>query len=133
MPDRIFATGGGEPIAKRLYAAAGIGPKDIDVALVYDHFSPLVIIQLEDYGFCARGEGGPFVESGAIRKDGVIPTNTHGGHLSEAYVIGMTHIREAVEQLRGAAVNQVKDARFALVTGGPSPNPMSGAILRSDA
>lgn len=131
MPESHFATAGGEHTARRLYEQAGIAPKDIDVALLYDHFSPLVVMQLEDYGFCARGEGGPLVESSAIRKDGSIPVNPHGGHLSEGYVIGMTHIREAVEQLRGTAVNQVAEARFALVTGGPAPIPMSGAILRN--
>jgi acetyl-CoA acetyltransferase len=131
MPDAVFASAGGEFVAQRLYERAGIAAKDIDVALIYDHFSPLVILQLEDYGFCPRGEGGPFVESGAIRLTGSIPVNPHGGHLSEAYVIGMTHIREAVEQLRGQAVNQVAGARFALVTGGPAPIPMSGAILRN--
>jgi acetyl-CoA acetyltransferase len=131
MPDAVFASAGAEPVARRLYAQAGVGPQDIDVALIYDHFSPLVVLQLEDYGFCARGEGGPFVESGAIRQTGSIPVNPHGGHLSEAYVIGMTHIREAVEQLRGNAVNQIEDAQFALVTGGPAPIPMSGAILRN--
>lgn len=131
MPDAVFTSAGSEVVARRLYAQAGIEPSDIDVALIYDHFSPLVILQLEDYGFCSRGEGGPFVESGAIRQTGSIPVNPHGGHLSEAYVIGMTHIREAVEQLRGQAVNQIPGARFALVTGGPAPIPMSGAILRS--
>lgn len=131
MPEPVFTSAGAEPIARRLYDAAGIGPQDIDVALIYDHFSPLVIMQLEDYGFCPRGEGGAFVESGAIRLDGAIPVNPHGGHLSEAYVIGMTHIREAVEQLRGVAVNQIAGARFALVTGGPAPLPMSAAILRN--
>jgi acetyl-CoA acetyltransferase len=131
MPEPVFTSAGGGSIAARLYAQAGIGPQDIDVALIYDHFSPLVLMQLEDYGFCPRGEGGPFVESGAIRLNGTIPVNPHGGHLSEAYVIGMTHIREAVEQLRGVAVNQIPQARFALVTGGPAPIPMSGAILRN--
>lgn len=131
MPDAKFVTAGGEHTARRLYAQAGVGPDDIDVALLYDHFSPLVLMQLEDYGFCARGEGGPLVESGALRKGGAIPVNPHGGHLSEAYVIGMTHIREAVQQLRGEAANQIPDARLALVTGGPAPIPMSGAILRN--
>jgi acetyl-CoA acetyltransferase len=116
-------------VAERLWATSGYRPEDIDVALIYDHFSPLVIMQLEDFGFCKRGEGGPFVESGAIRLDGAIPVNPHGGHLSEGYVVGVTHIREAVEQLRGVAVNQVKDAKTALVTGGPSPIPMTAAIL----
>jgi acetyl-CoA acetyltransferase len=131
MPDAVFSSAGAELVARRLYAQAGVAPQDIDVALFYDHFSPFVILQLEDYGFCLRGEGGPFVESGAIRQTGSIPVNPHGGHLSEAYVIGMTHIREAVEQLRGQAVNQIAGAQFALVTGGPAPIPMSGAILRN--
>ena len=129
MPDDQFTTAGSAHTARRLYARAGVTAKDIDVALIYDHFSPLVIMQLEDYGFCERGEGGALVESGAIRLDGSIPVNPHGGHLSEAYVIGMTHIYEAVEQLRGTAINQVADAELALVTGGPAPIPVSGAIL----
>ncbi|CAN7516312.1 hypothetical protein LJR219_003615 [Phenylobacterium sp. LjRoot219] len=127
--DAAFTTAGASAVARRLYQQAGLRPQDIDVALLYDHFSPLVVMQLEDYGFCAPGEGGPFVESGAIRLDGAIPVNPHGGHLSEAYVVGMTHIREAVEQLRGTAVNQVGSAATALVAGGPAPVPMTGAIL----
>jgi acetyl-CoA acetyltransferase len=130
MPEETYVSAGEEPVARRLYEAAGITPAEVDVALLYDHFSPLVLSQLEDYGFCPRGEAGPFVAGGALRIDGAIPTNTHGGHLSEAYVIGMTHIREAVEQLRGVAVNQVEDATFALVSGGPAPIPLSGVILR---
>jgi acetyl-CoA acetyltransferase len=129
MPDDVFASAGAAAIAERLYGDSGLSASDIDVALLYDHFSPLVIMQLEDYGFCKRGEGGPFVESGAIRADGTIPVNPHGGQLSECYVIGMTQIREAVEQLRGTAINQVADAKLALITGGPAPIPMSGAIL----
>jgi acetyl-CoA acetyltransferase len=132
QPDETFTTAGAVPVAQRLYETTGIGPQDIDVALIYDHFSPLVIMQLEDFGFCKRGEGGPFVESGAIRLDGSIPVNPHGGHLSEAYVVGVTHIREAVEQLRGTAVNQVKGAITALVTGGPAPTPMTAAILSNE-
>lgn len=129
MPDDVFASAGAEALGQRLYGKAGVRPADIDVALLYDHFSPLVLMQLEDYGFCGRGEGGPFVESGAIRGGGAIPVNPHGGHLSECYAIGMTHIREAVEQLRGTAVNQVPRAGLALVSGGPAPIPMSAAIL----
>ncbi len=131
MSDESFASSGNRPIAKRLYKKAGLGADDIDVALIYDHFTPMVLMQLEDYGFCKIGEGGAFVESGAIRyKGGSIPVNPHGGQLSEAYIIGMTHIREAVEQLRGTAINQVEDAELALVTGGPAPIPVSGLILR---
>jgi acetyl-CoA acetyltransferase len=130
MPDEYFASSGHRPIAHRLYEAAGVGPGDIDVALIYDHFTPMVLMQLEDYGFCARGEGGPFVGEGHIRwPGGSIPVNTHGGNLSEAYLIGSTHVREGVEQLRGTAVNQVQGAELALVTGGPAPLPTSGLIL----
>jgi acetyl-CoA acetyltransferase len=131
MPDEYFASSGHRPVAKRLYEMAGVGPDEVDVALLYDHFSPLVLMQLEDYGFCGIGEGGPFVAEGNIRwPDGRIPVNTHGGHLSEAYIIGMTHVREAVEQLRGVAVNQVEGAEIALVTGGPASLPVSGTLLR---
>ncbi len=131
QPDDYFASSGHRPVAKRLYEMAGVGPADVDVALLYDHFSPMVLMQLEDYGFCPIGEGGPFVAEGNIAwPDGKIPVNTHGGHLSEAYIIGMTHVREAVEQLRGVAVNQVAGAEIALVTGGPASLPVSGTLLR---
>jgi acetyl-CoA acetyltransferase len=129
-PDDEFASSGHRPVAKRLFEMAGVTPADVDVALLYDHFSPLVIMQLEDYGFCPIGEGGPFVAEGNMRwPDGSIPVNTHGGNLSEAYIIGMTHIREAVEQIRGTAVNQVEGAEIALVTGGPAALPVSGTLL----
>ena len=130
-PDEEFASSGHRPVAQRMYEMAGVGPSDVDVALLYDHFSPLVVLQLEDYGFCPVGEGGPFVEDGNIRfGTGSIPVNTHGGNLSDAYIIGMTHIVEAVEQLRGTAVNQVEGAEIALVTGGPASLPVSGTLLR---
>ncbi len=131
MPEEYFASSGHRPVAKRLYEMAGVGPEDIDVALLYDHFSPMVLMQLEDYGFCPIGESGRFVEKGSIRwPDGSIPVNTHGGNLSEAYIIGMTHVTEAVEQIRGTAINQVEGAELALVTGGPAPIPTSSLILR---
>ena len=133
MNDPDFASSGHAPIAKRLWAQSGLSPQDIDVALLYDHFSPMVIMQLEDYGFCEKGEGGAFVESGAIRYNGgSIPVNTHGGQLSEAYIIGMTHLLEGVEQIRGTAINQVPNAKFALATGGPATLPVSGTILGVD-
>ncbi|MCY1445766.1 hypothetical protein D9M71_622950 [compost metagenome] len=134
MSDEYFASSGHKSIADRLYDKAGMKPADIDVALIYDHFTPMVIMQLEDYGFCGKGEGGPFVESGAIRfGTGSLPVNPHGGQLSEAYIIGMTHILDAVEQLRGTAINQVSNAETALVTGGPASLPVSGLILRRSA
>ncbi|HUV09614.1 MAG TPA: thiolase [Acidimicrobiia bacterium] len=133
MPDDEFASSGHRPVAERLWAMAGGGPADVDVALLYDHFSPMVLMQLEDYGFCGIGESGPFVADGNIRwPNGALPVNTHGGNLSEAYIIGMTHVKEAVEQIRGTAVNQVAGAEVALVTGGPASIPVSSLLLASE-
>ncbi|MEV4254771.1 acetyl-CoA acetyltransferase [Spirillospora sp. NPDC049652] len=117
-------------MAPRLYAMAGVTPSDIDVAELYDCFTYSVLVQLEDYGFCPKGEGGPFVESG----EGP-PVNTHGGFLSEGYVHGINHIAEAVAQLRGdAGDRQVPDARVALSTAQPGYvlAGTSALILRSD-
>ena len=125
-----FASSGHRNVAKQLYEMAGVGPEDIDVACFYDHFSPMVLMQVEDYGLCPIGEGGPFIADGNIRLGGKVPVNTHGGNLSEAYIIGMTHIVECVEQIRGTAINQVEGAEYALCTGGPAVIPMSGSILR---
>ena len=131
IPEEEFPSSGHRPVAKRLFEMAGVTPGDVDVALLYDHFSPLVLMQLEDYGFCPIGEGGRFIGDGNIRYGtGTLPVNTHGGNLSEAYIIGMTHVREAVEQIRGTAVNQVDGAEIALVTGGPASLPVSGTLLR---
>ncbi|MEV4113947.1 acetyl-CoA acetyltransferase [Nonomuraea sp. NPDC049695] len=107
-------------LAPRLYAQAGLGPGDIDVAELYDCFTYSVVVQLEDYGFCGKGEGGPYVASGATALDGPLPVNTHGGFLSEGYVHGMNHIAEAVSQLRGdAGDRQVVGAEVALSTAQP--------------
>ena len=106
-------------IADDLWRSAGVGPKDIDVAEIYDCFTYSVIMQLEGLGFCKEGEGGPFAASGALRRDGTLPTNTHGGLLSEAYIHGFNHVIEAVEQLRGVSgTRQIKDAEIALTTAG---------------
>ncbi|MDP4509461.1 thiolase C-terminal domain-containing protein [Nonomuraea turcica] len=107
-------------LAPRLYTQAGLGPEDVDVAEIYDCFTYSVIVQLEDYGFCAKGEGGPYVASGATALDGPLPVNTHGGFLSEGYVHGVNHIAEAVSQLRGdAGDRQVPGAEVALSTAQP--------------
>jgi acetyl-CoA acetyltransferase len=112
-----------------LYRRAGLGPADIDVAQLYDCFSITVLLQLEDWGFCKKGEGGPFVESGAVELDGQIPINTGGGHLSEGYIHGMNHIVEGVRQIRGTSSNQVPGAETCLVTSTALP-PGSALILR---
>ena len=80
-----------------------------------------MILQLEAYGFCGKGEGGPMAASGALRMGGELPINTGGGHLSEGYVHGMNHIVQAVRQLRGEADMQVPDAELCMCTGGPLP------------
>ncbi|MEU7862522.1 acetyl-CoA acetyltransferase [Nonomuraea sp. NPDC049141] len=118
-------------LAPRLYAQAGLGPADIDVAELYDCFTYSVIVQLEDYGFCAKGEGGPYVASGATALDGPLPVNTHGGFLSEGYVHGINHIAEAVSQLRGdAGDRQVAGAEVALSTAQPGYIlPATSALL----
>ncbi|MBN9068761.1 MAG: transporter, partial [Rhizobiales bacterium] len=106
-------------IRDELWGSAGIGPSDIDVAEIYDCFTYSVLMQLEGFGFCGEGEGGPFVESGAIRREGKLPVNTHGGLLSEAYIHGFNHVLEAVRQLRGdAGERQIADAEIALTTAG---------------
>ena len=84
-------------------AMAGLAPKDVDVCQIYDCYTYTVIVSLEDYGFCAKGEGGPFVASGALGPGGSLPTNTGGGELSAYYMWGMTPISEGILQARGTA------------------------------
>ena len=116
--DNMVTLGGAESGAAA-FRMAGIGPEDVDVAQIYDCFTYIVLTTLEDYGFCKKGEGGPFVASGALELDGLLPTNTSGGQLSEGHVEGMLQIVEAVHQLRRdrPADRQVKDAEIAIVSG----------------
>ena len=127
---------GARHMAPRLYGMAGLSPSDVDVAMLYDCFTFAVLLQLEDYGFCERGEAGDFVLSGATRLSGNLPVNTHGGFLSEGYAHGMNHVVEAVLQLRGqAGARQVSDANIALSTGAPGyvGGVTSAVLLRGDA
>jgi len=116
-------------VAETLYRRAGLGPGDVDVAQFYDCFTITVLLQLEDYGFCAKGEGGPFAASGALDKGGTLPINTSGGHLSEGYIHGLNHIVEGVRQIRGTSTSQVAGAEVCLVTSGV-PVTTSALILR---
>jgi 17-hydroxy-3-oxo-4-pregnene-20-carboxyl-CoA lyase len=118
-------------VARQLWAATGLGPDDIDVAILYDHFTPFVLCQLEEFGFCGRGEAKDFLRDGSIGVGGRLPVNTHGGQLGEAYIHGMNGIAEAVRQVRGQSVNQVPRAEHVLVTAGTGV-PTSGLILGPD-
>ena len=115
-------------VAKQLYEASRLSPKEIDAAMIYDHFGPTVLPQLEGYGFCERGEAKDFVKDGNIGVGGILPVNTHGGQLGEAYLHGMNGITEAVRQIRGTSVNQVNGVSNILVTGAAGTTT-SGAIL----
>jgi acetyl-CoA acetyltransferase len=118
--------------AKRLWANAHVGPDDVKVAQLYDAFSPLIPLSLEGYGFCERGEGGPFTDNGAIEgPGGRLPVNTSGGGMSEAYVHGFNLILEGVRQIRGTSTCQVPDADVSLVTSGEGV-PTSAVILTKD-
>lgn len=105
--------------SKKAYSMAGLGPSDIDMFSVYDCFTYMVLVQLEDYGFCKKGEGGPFAASGALGLGGQLPTNTAGGQLSEGHTEGMLQIVEAARQVRHdhGPDRQVKDAEVAMVSG----------------
>jgi acetyl-CoA acetyltransferase len=116
-------------VARQLYGMSGLGPDDIDAAILYDHFSPAVPLQLEELGFCGRGEARHFIADGNLAIDGRLPTNTNGGQLGEAYIHGINGIAEGVRLVRGASVNQpAKDVTNVIVTGGPAV-PTSGLIL----
>jgi acetyl-CoA acetyltransferase len=96
-----------------VHEMAEVGREDVDALMIYDNFTPIVVFALEGFGYCGKGEGGPFVENGALELGGRIPTNTNGGHLSESYMQGWNLQIEAVRQLRGGlGERQVPDAEI---------------------
>lgn len=119
-------------VARQLWRQAGIGVDDLDAAIVYDAFTPMVLLQLEEYGFCARGEAAAALKDGTFDLDGRWPLNTHGGQLGEGYLHGVNGIAEGVRLVRGDSTNQpAKEIGHVLVTGG-SPVPHSGLVLSAD-
>ena len=115
-------------VARQLWAQSGLKTDDIKTAVLYDHFTPFVLAQLEEFGFCGRGEAGDFVKDGHLGLDGSLPTNTNGGQLGEAYIHGLNGIAEAVRLIRGHSCNQVADVENVVVTSGAAV-PTSALIL----
>lgn len=115
-------------VANQLWQQSGLTPDDIQTAVLYDHFTPFVMTQLEEFGFCKRGEAKEFVLAGHHARGGRLPINTHGGQLGEAYIHGMNGIAEGVRQVRGSAANQVNNVHNVVVTAGTGV-PTSGLIL----
>ena len=103
-------------LSAELWRQSGLGPKDIDVALIYENFSPIVFMALEGHGFCGPGEAKGFIQDGNIALTGSLPVNTHGGLLGEGYIHGVNNLLEGVRQIRGSAANQIADAEHVLVS-----------------
>lgn len=118
--------------ARNAFDMAGVGPRDMDAAMIYDCFTFEVLHQLEEAGFCKEGESGSFVAGGGIGPQGTLPVNTHGGLLAEAHMLGMNHIIEAVRQLRGeAGARQLASPRWVAVSGWGGMCDGTFAVLRS--
>ncbi|MGH0038545.1 MAG: lipid-transfer protein [Myxococcota bacterium] len=115
-------------VAKQLWATSGLGPGDIDAAVIYDAFTSIVLFQLESFGFCERGEAKDFVKDGNLGLSGRLPTNTHGGQLSEAYIHGVNGIVEGTRMIRGTSTNQPEKNDHVLVTAGVGV-PTSAMVL----
>ncbi len=118
-------------VGRQLYAQSGLRPDDVGAAILYDHFTPLVLPQLEELGFCGRGEAKDFIAEGNLEVGGRLPCNTHGGQLGEAYLHGMNGVAEAVRLVRGTSVNQPDGVENVIVTAGTGV-PTSGLVLGVD-
>ena len=117
-------------VARQLWESSDLSPADVDAAFFYDFFTSMVIIALEDYGFCRRGEGGPFVQDGGLAwPDGRLVCNSNGGQLSEAFIHGFNNTTEAVRQIRGTSTSQVEGCEIALVAGA-NTDPTGAFLLR---
>jgi acetyl-CoA acetyltransferase len=128
--DKTWVSGGFIDLSRDLYSRAGVGPKDIDVAQIYENFTGQVLMGIEDFGFCERGEGGSYVETGALEwPHGTVPMNTSGGNLAEGYIHGLEMVIEGARQIQGTSTCQVEGAEICLVAAAPSAPPNSALIL----
>ena len=117
-------------VGRELWQSSGLRPSEMNAFFCYDFFTAFAILALEDYGFCKRGEGGPFVEDQGLYFDGGrMPTNTNGGQLSEAFIHGENNALEAVRQIRGNSTSQVPDCELVLLAGA-NTDPTGAVILR---
>ena len=130
MPIDDYPSVNSKALARALFEMADLAPKDLDCAQIYDAFTGIVIMALEDFGICEPGEAGPFVAAGNLRwPQGKLPSNTAGGLLSEGYVHGLNLVTEGVRQMRGTSTSQVTDAETCLVTSGGAAGHKSALIL----
>ena len=120
----LIRTENSEIVADRLAAAAGIAPKDTDVAMIYDNFTPQVLRQLEGFKYCGIGEANDYIKDGNLELDGKTPLSPNGGLMGEGYIHGMNNITEGVRQMRGTAANQIRNAKTAMLASG-----VAGAII----
>ena len=119
-------------VGRELWRQSGLTPQDVQAAVLYDHFTPFVLPQLEELGFCGRGEARDLLADGYLDPGGPVPLNTHGGQLGEAYLHGMNGIAEAVRLVRGTSVNQPPSVSNVVVTAGTGV-PTSGLVLAASA
>jgi acetyl-CoA acetyltransferase len=117
LPD-LSIMDGTAALAKRLFKDSGVSRSDLDAAMIYDAFSPMLFMQLEALGFCGTGEAKDFIAEGHLTPAGSLPCNTNGGLIGEGYIHGLNLTLEAVRQLRGTSANQVPGARLVLVAAG---------------
>lgn len=115
-------------VARQIWEQTGLTAANVDAAVIYDAFTSIVLWQLESFGFCKPGEGKDFIQGGNLEVGGRLPTNTHGGQLSEAYIHGMNGVNEGVRLIRGESINQPKKNEHVLVTAGVGV-PTSAMIL----
>ena len=121
-------------MARRLWAESGYGPRDVDVAQIYENFSGLGVAAIIDHGFCAAEDAGSFLTfENLIAPSGGLPINTAGGNLAEGFIHGMGLVLETVRQLRGTSPNQVPDVALSLMTGGPGDQVVSSTLLGTEA